>query len=267
MICKEALDNPTIGLQCFESASVYECGDLRSHAIIIVDQLPDSRRAILLALKREGPSTIAQLAHPLQLTGEAVRQQLLQLQREGWIESRVARGDERGRTGRPATRYNLTEAGDHLFPKSYDLLNVAIIDAVAEELGPDAAVRVLKRVCDDRVAMEEKTIQGLPLETKVEALKGLYASADPYMTTERVDDGFLLIERNCPFFNTAMRRPALCSVSVNALTRLLGVRVERDETFQGGAGRCVFHVYANEPIDAAKWEFKLENELPQHTGR
>ncbi|MGH9420245.1 MAG: helix-turn-helix transcriptional regulator [Thermoanaerobaculia bacterium] len=137
---------------------------VRSQAIISVDQLPDSRRAILLSLKRQGPSTIARLAHQLQLTGEAVRQQLLQLQREGWIESRVARGDERGRTGRPATRYNLTEAGDHLFPKSYDLLNVAVIDAVAEELGPDAAVRVLKRVCDDRVSMEGKTLQGMPLE-------------------------------------------------------------------------------------------------------
>jgi predicted ArsR family transcriptional regulator len=191
----------------------------------------------------------------LQLTGEAVRQQLLQLQREGWIESRVARGDERGRTGRPATRYNLTAAGDHLFPKSYDLLNVAVIDAVAEELGPDAAVRVLKRVCDDRVSMEEKTLQGVPLEAKVEALKGLYASADPYMTSEKVDDGYLLVERNCP---------ALCSVSINALTRLLGVRVERDETFQSGAGRCVFHAYANEPIDATKWEFTMESELPHH---
>ena len=63
----------------------------RSQAILSVDQLPDSRRAILLALKRQGPSTIAQLAYQLQLTGEAVRQQLLQLQREGWIESRVAR--------------------------------------------------------------------------------------------------------------------------------------------------------------------------------
>src|SRR4051794_36784179 len=139
---------------------------IRSQAIITVDQLPDSRRAILLALKRQGPSTIAQLAYQLQLTGEAVRQQLLQLQREGWIESRVARGDERGRTGRPATRYNLTEAGDHLFPKSYDLLNVAVIDAVAEELGPDAPVGGLKRVCDDRGAVQEKTMKGIPLKNK-----------------------------------------------------------------------------------------------------
>src|SRR5437660_2037715 len=125
---------------------------IRSQAIITVDQLPDSRRAILLALKRQGPSTIAQLADELQLTGEAVRQQLLQLQREGWIESRVTRSLERGRTGRPATSYILTEAGDHLFPKHYDALNVAMMDAISEELGPDAVKKVLSRIADTKVA-------------------------------------------------------------------------------------------------------------------
>jgi predicted ArsR family transcriptional regulator len=220
--------------------------------------LPDSRRSILLALKREGPSTIARLASELQLTGEAVRQQLLQLQREGWIEAKIAREQERGRTGRPATRYSLTEAGDHLFPKNYDLLNVAMLDALAEELGPDAAVRVLKRVTDERVNAAGPQVQGLPLPERVEALKSLYFESDPYMDVEPADDGFYLVERNCPFYNTAMRRPILCNVSINALTRLLGVRVEREERFQNGDGRCVFHVHANEPVDAANWEFRLE---------
>jgi predicted ArsR family transcriptional regulator len=220
--------------------------------------LPDSRRAILLALKREGPATIAQLAAELQLTGEAVRQQLLQLQREGWIEARITRDQERGRTGRPATRYNLTEAGDHLFPKNYDLLNVAMLDAVAEELGPEAAVRVLERVSNDRVAAAEAQVRGHSLEERVNTLKSLYFESDPYMDVETTEDGFNLVERNCPFYNTAMRRPILCNVSVNALTRLLGVRVDRAERFQNGDGRCVFHVHANEPIDPATWTFQLE---------
>jgi predicted ArsR family transcriptional regulator len=220
--------------------------------------LPDSRRAILLALKREGPSTIAYLAAELQLTGEAVRQQLLQLQREGWIEAKIAREQERGRTGRPATRYNLTEAGDHLFPKNYDLLNVAMLDAVVGELGPDAATRVLKRVADERVNAAEAQVRGRSLPERVEALKSLYFESDPYMQVETAPDGFYLVERNCPFYNTAMRRPILCNVSVNALTRLLGVRVERDERFQHGDGRCVFHVHADQPIDPAAWQFQLE---------
>ncbi len=228
--------------------------------IFNIDQLPDSRRAILLALKREGPATISHLAEELQLTGEAVRQQLLQLQREGWVEARVNRSQERGRTGRPATSYNLTEAGDHLFPKNYDLLSVAVLDAIAGELGPEAVKKVLRRVSDERVAAADPGVRDLPLEKRVEALRGLYFDGDPYMDVEPAEDGFRLIERNCPYFNTAMQRPALCSVSVNTLTRLLGVRIKREETFQGGAGRCVFRVYAKEPIDSASWEFRLESE-------
>ena len=211
-------------------------------------------------MKRQGPATIAQLADELQLTGEAVRQQLLQLQREGWIEAKIARSPDRGRTGRPATSYNLTEAGDHLFPKNYDLLNVAMLDAVASELGPEGAKRVFRRVTDERVATTEATLRGMTLEQRVEVLKNLYFEGDPYMEAEEVSDGFVLIERNCPYLNTAMRRPAFCSISVNALARLLGVRVAREEKFQNGAGRCVFHVYANEPIDSANYEFRLESE-------
>ena len=229
--------------------------------IITVDQLPDSRRAILLTLKREGPSTIARLAAELQLTGEAVRQQLLQLQREGWIEAKIAREQERGRTGRPATRYSLTEAGDHLFPKNYDLLNVTMIDAIVGELGHDAAVRVLRRVCDERVTAAEGQVLGRPLEERVNVLKGLYFESDPYMDVEPASDGFYLVERNCPYYNTAMRRPILCNVSINALTRLLGVRVEREERFQNGDGRCVFLVHTDEPVDEETWEFKLESEM------
>src|SRR5438309_5804375 len=202
--------------------------------IITVDQLPDSRRAILLALKREGPSTIARLAAELQLTGEAVRQQLLQLQREGWIEAKIAREQERGRTGRPATRYSLTEAGDHLFPKNYDLLNIAFIDAVADELGPEAAKRMLKRVSEDRASSVSASLRGRTLEERVEALKNFYLEGDPHMQVQKSDGLFRLVERNCPYINTAMQRPALCSVSVNALTRILGVRVEREQTFQAG---------------------------------
>lgn len=225
-------------------------------AILTLKQLPDSRRAIVLALKERGSATIAQLAPSLGLTGEAIRQQLLQLQREGWIEAVVDHATVRGRTGRPATVYRLTDAGEHLFPKHYDALSVAVIDAVAEELGMDAAVRVLARVSNDRADALAAQVEGRTLEERLAIMKGWYVEDDPFMTQERDGDDYRLIERNCPFYNTAMNRPALCSVSVNALTRLLGVRVRREEKFQNGDGRCVFRVYTHEPV--TDWQFTLE---------
>ena len=219
-------------------------------------QLPDSRRAIVVALKERGSATIAELAPHLELTGEAVRQQLLQLRQEGWVEAAIDRALMRGRTGRPSTHYRLTAAGEHLFPKHYDALAIAMLDAVGEELGEGAAVRVLERVSNERVAALAPSVEGHSMEGKLAALKGWYFQDDPYMDVESDGDDYVLIERNCPFYNTAMHRPALCSVTVNALTRLLGVRVARQEKFQNGDGRCVFHVYSNEPVTNA--HFALE---------
>jgi len=194
------------------------------------------------------------------VTGEAVRQQLLQLHREGWVEANVERRD-RLRSGRPAATYRLSAAGDHLFPKHYDALAVAVIDAVSDEFGAEAQLRVLARVADDRVQAVAPSLRDLTLAERVDALKNWYLAEDPYMEVERVDGDFRLVERNCPFYNTAMRRPALCSVSVNALTRLLGVRVEREEKFQNGDGRCVFRVRSADAVDANA-PFQLERPTP-----
>jgi predicted ArsR family transcriptional regulator len=215
-------------------------------------------------LKQRGAATIAQLAAFLELTGEAVRQQLLQLHREGWVEANVERRTERVRSGRPAAAYRLSAAGDHLFPKHYDALAVAVIDAVSDEFGADATLRVLARVADDRVQSIAPSLRDLPLAARVEALKSWYLADDPYMEIQRTGDDFRLIERNCPFYNTAMRRPALCSVSVNALTRLLGVRVQREEKFQNGDGRCIFRVHSAEMVDA-DLPFELERPTPPPT--
>lgn len=223
--------------------------------------MPDSRRAILTTLKRRGPATIAQLADALGLTGEAVRQQLLQLHRDGWVEARIERSEERARTGRPATIYRLSEAGDHLFPKHYDTLSVSMLDAVAEEIGEGALTRVLGRMADEKVAQFGAGLRGLTLAQKVAALKNWYFDDDPFMDIEEDGGVYRLVERNCPYLNMAMRRPIFCSVSVNAISRVLGYRVVREERFQNGHGRCVFRVLEDQPIDSETHGFEIEPPL------
>ena len=222
-------------------------------------QLPDSRRAILTELKSRRTATISQLAGVLNLTGEAVRQQLLLLQQEGWVAPLREPRNGNHRTGRPASKFQLTTDGDDLFPKSYDDLASDVL-SVVDELGSDVARRFFGRLTDERVTAAEPSVRDLPLPAKVDALKAFYVAGDPYMDAETTGDGFRLIERNCPYFNVAMQRPGICSVSVNALTRLLGVRVVREEAFQRGDGRCVFRILANEPVDTVRIKFLFEDE-------
>jgi predicted ArsR family transcriptional regulator len=213
---------------------------------VVPIQPTGTRQSILEALKREGPLAIAQLAERLGMSGEAVRQQLVQLQREGWIEALHDRAAGR-HSGRPAARYRLTQAGDHVFPKHYDALTVAVLDAVSSELGPEALDRILASLTDARARVWEQRLAGKSVRERVEALRGVYEGEDPFMEAEEVSGGFRLIEHNCPFLNVALERPALCSLTVSLLSRLLGFEVVREERFQSGDGRCSFRVLMDKP--------------------
>jgi predicted ArsR family transcriptional regulator len=71
----------------------------------------------------------------------------------------------------------------------------------------------------------------------------------------------MLVEKNCPFLNVATRRPALCSVTVSTLSRLLGQTVTREKRFQNGDGRCVFRVHLDQPLNPETFRFAFEDEM------
>ncbi|MFK7697217.1 helix-turn-helix transcriptional regulator [Paenibacillus sp. HJGM_3] len=225
--------------------------------IINSTQFPGPRREILNHLKQFGPATVADLSSRLRMTGEAVRQHLLQLIQDRYIQRQSERTQAPG-AGRPSLFYSLTLEGEHLFPKSYDGLTVELIDTITSQLGEESLKQVLSAMTESRVQQWEFRLRGLNLNERVAALKDIYTENDSFIDIEQDGEEILLIERNCPFANVAMKRPALCSVTVNVLTRLLGLRVVRKETFQNGDGRCVFSILSNQPVDAGSYSFSFE---------
>lgn len=212
-------------------------------------RLPALQRRILLSLKSDGPSTIARLAREHRVTTEAVRLQLTDLARRGWVEKTVAR---RG-VGRPVGTYRLAPAAEPLFPKAYDELAVELLDAAAGTLGPDAVKRMLASMADARVREWLPRLKGMSLDQRLRFLTGVYRPGDPFMRAEGGKEP-RLVETNCPFFSVASKRPVLCSLTVSVLSRLLGRRVARAESFQAGDGRCVFRVLAEKVRADAPFE-------------
>lgn len=209
--------------------------------------LTDFRREILAFLKLRGEVTVQEVADHFGITHEGARRQFLQLEQEGWVERHARRDHPRG-AGRPTFGYRLTSAGDHVFPKHYDMLSLELIEAVLRTSGVEALRRLLAAIADRQVAKWEAQLRGASLEERLERLKGLYFEGDPYMTVRSAGREIRLIENNCPFLNVAMRQPALCSLTVGTLQRLLGVRVVREERFQDGHRRCVFRVLRDKPV-------------------
>jgi predicted ArsR family transcriptional regulator len=230
--------------------------------------LSETRRTILHIVKRDGGASIAEIAQELRVSYETVRLQVGQMRAEGWLEPQVERRADASQAsptaGRPLSRYYLTVAGEHLFPKHYDVLSVALIDAVIDRLGVEALAQILQNLTEARVRQWEPVLEGMTLEQKIEALKGIYLEEDPFTSFEKGETGELrLVERNCPFLNVALERPALCSLTVSTLTRLLGFRVVREKRFQAGDGRCVFRVLTDRPIGPDPPPFAFEQPLDE----
>jgi len=219
--------------------------------------IPDVQQKIMVLLKEHGECTIAEIASQLHVTYEAVRQQINQLVALRLVE-RSERPNPSG-TGRPLRYYSLSASGDHLFPKNYDDLAVGLIDAIGGALGDEALRRVLGALADEQVARWEPQLAGMDLAERLNALRSYYIENDPFTEVAEGERDLELIERNCPFLNVAMQRPALCSMTVSVLSRLLGRRVTRTQRFQEGDGRCVFHVHMDQPLETN--EFRFESEI------
>jgi len=213
--------------------------------------------ALLEALKRAGPLSTRELAAHLHVTYEAVRQQLGELTRSGWVMAEPAAAAPGRKRGPAARRYRLSAAAEHLFPKRYDALSVELMHSALEQFGGAGVVALLARMTEARVARWAPQLKGRGVREKLQALTALYGDADAWMEVEWRAGAPALIERNCPFLNVATAHPAVCSVSVNTLSRLLGCRVVREQRFQAGHGRCVFRVRLEEPRPAGA-AFALE---------
>lgn len=211
---------------------------------------------MLQLLKREGAVTAGDVAERLGMTREGARQWLQTLEKEGAV-ARIAPRETTG-AGRPAVSFALTPEGEHLFAKNYDNLAVSLVDAVADQLGQEALVKLLTAITEQQVKEWEPKLAGKSLPERIKALKGIYFEDDPHTSVRRDSQGYVLVERNCPYLNVALRRPHLCSVTVSTLTRLLGVRVVREARFQDGDGRCVFRVLEDQPVNVSRFTFALE---------
>lgn len=227
-----------------------------------VENISDVQQQILTFIKQRGEATNADMAQHLNVSYEAVRQQLRQLEAADLVISHKKRA-ENGRVGRPTSVYALSPAGDHLFPKAYDELAVALIDTLAAALGPEALRQVLTSFTDENVRQWAPHLYDKSLLERLEALKGIYLEDDAYMEVDQDEAGgeLRLVERNCPFLNVATRRPALCSVTVSTLSRLLGHKVSREKRFQDGDGRCVFRVHLDQPVNPKAFRFAFEEEM------
>src|SRR3954463_86592 len=152
-----------------------------------------STRGRLVTLLRGTTKTVNELAEELELTDNAVRAHLLSLERDGLIRQS---GTQRG-TRKPHFAYELTDEGEHLFPKAYDVLLNQLLSALKGRLSTAALEEVLRDV-GHSLAEAQMAEEANDLESRIGgALKALEAVGGA-ARVEKAKDSIVICSDRCP---------------------------------------------------------------------
>ena len=199
------------------------------------------RGALLTQLKRAQHLTARELAARLGISLNAVRHHLKELEAEGLIRYRR---EHRG-VGAPVFTYQLSPAGEDLFPRRYGEALAAMLAAAVERDGRAAAVGMLESYFGLLAGRMKAQLQGVPEAERPAALARLL-SDEGYMAEARAEgpDGraAVLAEHNCPIPAVAERFPEICAAEARYLAEVLGAEVERTSHILSGCPACEYKV-------------------------
>jgi predicted ArsR family transcriptional regulator len=197
-----------------------------------------TRGRIVAELRRRGSASASDLADAFDLSPNAVRQQLVVLERDGLVAERAVR---RGPT-KPTLEFSLTPAADELFPQRYDRLVSSVLREVRRQYGDAAIARIFDSISDRAVRRAKRAVTAARPEERVSQLAELLRRDGVVAEYSLIDGGFALHEHNCPYSAVAKEHPEMCHVVHHMIDETIGGEMEQTESLATGGKECRFEM-------------------------
>jgi predicted ArsR family transcriptional regulator len=201
-----------------------------------------TRERVLGIVVSAGPITASDLADRLGVTPAGIRRHLTHLTEVGHITEHEIPGHlERGR-GRPARAYVATPEGQRALESA--CASVAI-DALAF-LRAEGALEVFVAQESQRLedALADAVNPSAPMSERVDALASALTVRGYAASVRPLPGGFAvqLCQGHCPVLTVAEATPEWCEAETHAISRILGVHVQRLSTLARGAHVCTTNI-------------------------
>ena len=197
-----------------------------------------TRMEVLELLRRKGHASAETVAADLHVTPNAVRQHLTNLERDGFVVSIP----EKSRRGRPSLLFSLTERADSVFPKRYGQLATMVLQEVQEMGGPDALDEVFERMATRHASAIGPSLEGLKFDEKLRRVVAWIGRAGTLAEQSETPEGVKVTIHNCPFRNTALKYPQVCTITPHLMSQLLGTAVSQADSIHRHDPYCSFVV-------------------------
>ena len=207
---------------------------------------PSTKQSILQYLLKQGEATAQQLATALQISPQATRRHLNELEADELIEYRsIQQG-----MGRPQHLYQLSREGRSLFPHRYREFAVSFLDALAETVGEEQVSKILEKQWQKKALEYRDRVGNGSLQDRVTKLMQLRQEEGYMAELHRVSRGgnkqqFILAEHNCAISEVAESYPSVCGHELEMFAEVLpDCTVERTHWINNGEHRCGYLIRA-----------------------
>lgn len=194
---------------------------------------------VLELLRRKQAASAEAISAELGITPNAVRQHLTNMERDGFVKSEPVRA----KRGRPQLIFSLTEKADAAFPKRYGQLATMVLTELQDLAGPEVLDQLFERMAHRHAATIEKDLEGLSFEEKLERVVAWIGRAGTLAEATEEEEGVRVTIHNCPFRNTAMKFPQVCTITPHLLIKLLGAPVSQGHSIHRRDPYCSFVVH------------------------
>lgn len=200
-----------------------------------------TKQDILQHLLRQGQATAHELADTLDISPQAIRRHLKDLEAEGLIlHQSVQMG-----MGRPQYIYKLSQEGRDRFPNRYADFAVSFLDTLTNTLGQEKTRSLLRQHWERKALEYRDRVGGGSLQERVAKLvalrrsEGFMAEWYPVESDHDNNPQFILTEHNCAISQVANTFPTVCGHELEMFaTALQDCKVERTHWIVNGEHQC-----------------------------
>ncbi|MBR8826889.1 MAG: iron-sulfur cluster biosynthesis transcriptional regulator SufR [Gomphosphaeria aponina SAG 52.96 = DSM 107014] len=203
-------------------------------------QQHSTKQDILQYLLKEGEATATQIAEALEITPQATRRHLKDLEEEELVEHAAVQP----KMGRPQYVYQLSRIGRGVFPHRYGEFAVSFLDILADTFGEKQVGEVLRKQWERKAKEYSKFLSDGSLQERMTKLVELRRQEGYMAELHKIDETkngnkFFLAEHNCAIVDVAESYPSVCGHELEMFGAVLpDCIVERTHWINNGEHRC-----------------------------
>ena len=207
---------------------------------------PSTKQDILTLLLKQGEANAQALAETLNISPQAIRRHLKDLQDEGLIQHEAVQAG----MGRPNYFYRLSKAGRDQFPERYDNFAMSLLDTLADSIDKAQFNDILRKQWERKALEYRERVGNGSLQERVAQLVEL-RKAEGYMAEYHAVESepqyanaqYVITEYNCAISHIAESFPSICGHELEMFALALeGCKVERTHWMVEGEHQCGYLV-------------------------